>query len=64
MASSLNLAGRRPVVVSAMNGYLLYIVVGVGLILVGAVVYGWHHRLQKKEDDERASVPLDVNVMI
>jgi type IV secretion system protein TrbI len=43
-------------VVSAMNGYLLYIVVGVGLILVGAVVYGWHHRLQKKEDDERASV--------
>jgi type IV secretion system protein VirB10 len=56
VASNLNLAGRKPVVVSAMNGYLLYIVVGVVLVVVGAIVYGFHHRLQKKEEEQRASI--------
>ena len=45
----IDLAGRRPVVVSAFSSRLLAVAVGVFLLVVAAVVFGFHYRLKKQE---------------
>jgi type IV secretory pathway VirB10-like protein len=46
---AINWAGRIPRLASAMSPRLMYFAIGLGLMGVCAVIYGFHYRIQKKE---------------
>ncbi len=49
MATGINLAGRVPALTQAVSNRLIVLVVVSGLVLLGAVVFGFHYRFQKQE---------------
>jgi type IV secretion system protein TrbI len=44
----INLRGRVPAFVGAMSSRIVYIGVGVGLLMLAAVIYGFHYRIERK----------------
>ena len=49
MATGINLAGRIPVLTQAVSSRVVLLAVGSGLVLLGAVIFGFHYRFQKQE---------------
>jgi len=47
--ATVNLWGRQPVILSAISPRLMAVAVGVFLVVVAAVVFGFHYRLKKQE---------------
>src|SRR4051794_17606958 len=50
MPAGINLAGRIPRITRPVSGRVLILAVGLGLLLLGAVVFGFRYRIRKKEE--------------
>jgi type IV secretory pathway VirB10-like protein len=50
MPAGINLAGRIPRITRPVSGRVLILAVGLGLLLLGAVVFGFRYRIRKNEE--------------